>query len=101
MRRDVYSFEPMLIAPAIRNAAVLARRMAALLLVAAGTATAATDASVVASAAPPSPLSVAATTQAPLTDAQKRAVLAQIDAVGRRGCLYEVSRPDADGEAGK
>ena len=29
----------------------------------------------------------------PLTDAQRQGVLAQIDAVGRRGFLYEVARP--------
>ncbi len=52
-------------------------------------------------AEPQSPLSLAATSKAPLTDAQQRDVLAQIEAVGRRGFLYEVSKPvaNASGEA--
>ena len=49
-------------------------------------------------AEPPSPMSVATTSQAPLTDAQQRDVIAQIEAVGRRGFLYEVSRPAAKGD---
>ena len=52
-------------------------------------------------AEPPSPPTALATPQAPLTDAQQRDVLAQIDAVGRRGFLYEVSKPAANGNAGK
>ncbi len=49
-------------------------------------------------AEPTSPMAVAATAQAPLTDAQKGAVLAQIEAVGRRGFLYEVSKPAMHGD---
>lgn len=52
-----------------------------------------------------SPMTTAATAQASLTDAQKSEVLAQIEAVGRRGFLYEVSKPavrgSGDGAAGK
>ena len=65
----------------------------------------AASAAVNASAEIPSALSAAAASQEPLNESQKRGVLAQIEAVGRRGFLYEVSKPFAndkmDAAAGK
>lgn len=74
----------------MRDLAFFASRVAALLLFAA---------SAIAAEETPTPLSVAAASQAPLTEAQKRDVLAEIEAVGRRGFLYEVSKPAAGGKA--
>lgn len=76
----------------MRNLLLSALRVAALLWLVVGAP---------ALAQTPSPLSVAATSPAPLSDAQKRDVLAQIEAVGRRGFLYEVSKPATTGKAGK
>ena len=42
---------------------------------------------------------LSAVTAGPLTEAQQREVLAQIDTVGRRGFLYEVTRVTVDGTA--
>lgn len=75
---------------AVRNPVLLVLRLAGLLAVLFG-----------ASAWSQAPPQSAVTAPPAPTDAQMRAVVAQIEAVGRRGFLYEVSRPAADGLAGK
>lgn len=80
----------------MRNPILLALRVAGLLSLVGALAAAAETSS---------PLSAAAVSRAPLTESQKREVLAQIETVGRRGFLYEVSKASAndhrDAAAGK